>query len=101
MDGFEKAKKIWYVSEKVNVDTLIGLDHYPSSRTCVKMNVDDVDEGWMVLKKQKNLVCVRKSQYDIFKAFPSFVGLAFQENVRFQNLKYFGKACELRLKCIT
>ena len=61
MDGFEKAKKIWYVSEKVNVDTLIGLDHYPSSRTCVKMNVDSVDQGWMVLKKQKNFgMCPKK-----------------------------------------
>ena len=61
MDGFEKAKKNWYVSEKVNVDALIGLDHYPSSRTCVKMNVDDVDEGWMVLKKQKKFgMCPKK-----------------------------------------
>ena len=41
------------MSEKVNVDTLIGLDHYPSSRACVKMNVDSVDRGGMVLKKQK------------------------------------------------
>ena len=61
MDGFEKAKKIWYVSEKVNVDTLIGLDQYPSSRACVKMNVDDVDEGGMVLKKQKKIgMCPKK-----------------------------------------
>ena len=61
MDGFEKSKKIWYVSEKVNVDTLISIDHYTSSRACVKMDVDSVDEGWMVLKNQKKIgMCPKK-----------------------------------------
>ena len=32
-------------------------------------------------------------KYDIF------FGLTFQENVKFQNLKYFENACELSLKC--
>ena len=34
------------------------------------------------------------------KAILSFIGLTFQENIEFQNLKYFEKAFELRLKCI-
>ena len=45
----------------MNEDTLIGLDHYPSSRACVKMNVDDVDENELVLKKQKKIwMCPKK-----------------------------------------
>ena len=42
-----------------------------------------------------------RQKYNIFKAILSFIGLTFQENIKFQNLKYFEKACELRLKCIT
>ena len=37
---------------KLNVETLLAFVHYRSSSTCVKINVDSIDGGGMVLKKQ-------------------------------------------------
>ena len=46
---------------KLNVETLIEFVHYPSSSTCVKINVDSIDGGGIVLKKQiKNGMCPKK-----------------------------------------
>ena len=57
----DRIRKKQVCIRKLNVETLIEFVHYPSSSTCVKINVDSIDRGGMVLKKQKKFgMCPKK-----------------------------------------